>query len=63
MTKEFCDVCGKELNTNYSYEYRVTIRKKIYGWDFSYWRKLAICECCKEAVVSKSKEIRKKRNE
>lgn len=63
MIKEFCDVCGAMIDTSNDYEYKVKIKKRVYSWDDFWWHEISVCECCKQAIVEKSKEIRSRIND
>ena len=47
MTKEFCDICGREI-TNYSEVSDFKIKKRVYSWHESWWSRMRVHTRCWE---------------
>ena len=45
MTKEFCDICGKEI-TNWSEVSKFKIKKRVYSWHESWWERMTVHTKC-----------------
>lgn len=45
MTKEFCDICGKEI-TDYSHASEFKIKKRVHSWHESWWQRLTVHTSC-----------------
>ena len=45
MTKEFCDICGKEI-TNWSKASEFKLKKRVYSWHERWWEKLTVHTEC-----------------
>lgn len=58
MTKEFCDICGKEI-TNRSEASEFKLKKRVYSWHESWWERLNVHTDCWEYLC---KEIGKRNN-
>ena len=49
MTKEFCDICGREI-TNYSEVSDFKIKKRVYSWHESWWARMRVHTRCWEEL-------------
>ena len=45
MTKEFCDICGKEI-TDWSKASEFKLKKRVYSWHERWWEKLIVHTEC-----------------
>lgn len=47
MTKEFCDICGKEI-TNFSDDCvsEFKLKKRVYSWHESWWERMIVHTSC-----------------
>ena len=58
MTKEFCDICGREI-TNYSEVSDFKIKKMVYSWHESWWARLRVHTRCWEELCEQIANSRK----
>ena len=49
MKKDFCDICGKEIETPGEGS-RYKIKKEHIGWDWHYWERLHVHNDCWRSV-------------
>ena len=59
MTKEFCDICGKEI-TDYSKASYFKIKKRVFSWQEAWWERMTVHTECWEELC---KQIERKNNE
>ena len=58
MTKEFCDICGREI-TNYSEVSDFKIKKRVYSWHEAWWSRLRVHTRCWEDLCEQIANSRK----
>ena len=45
MTKEFCDICGKEIMAQ-SDASEFKLKKRVYSWHESWWERMTVHTTC-----------------
>ena len=45
MTKEFCDICGRPIETHKNVS-KFKLKKPVYPWSESRWRRLTVHDAC-----------------
>lgn len=58
MTKEFCDICGREI-TNYSEVSDFKLKKRVYSWHESWWGRMRVHTRCWEDLCEQIENSRK----
>ena len=62
MTKEFCDICGKEI-TNWSEVSKFKIKKREYSFHESWWERMTVHTKCWADLCEKIEECTSIKNE
>lgn len=61
MTKDFCDICGKEI-TDWSKASEFKLKKRVYSWHERWWEKLTVHTECWIKLCDSIKHGQEKNN-